>query len=102
LQQYLVVLLVALAVAGDFGLPEINVALWHPKLVATAVAVPEAAVDKDCRAVAAQHHIGLAGHAAYIEPIAVAALPQPLAHFQLGLGVAAADMRHTAVPLFGC
>ena len=64
--------------------------------------MPETPIDKNRCAVAAQHHIGLARHAPHIEPIAVAALPQPLAHLQLGLGVAAADMRHTAVPLFGC
>lgn len=49
---------VALFVAFYFLFPEWGVALGHYKVLATLVAVPEAAVDEDDCLVLAQHYVG--------------------------------------------
>ena len=59
-------------VAGDFLAPECFVGLGIDVLGATAVAVPEAAVDEDDGAVLGQDEIGGAGEALVIEPVPVA------------------------------
>ena len=100
--QNLVVLTVAFTISVDFCLPKRSVALRHTELVSTIVAMPKTSIHKDGCAVTAQYHIGFAGHAAHIEPVTVASLPQPLAHLQLRLGVSAVNMRHTSMTLFGC
>ncbi len=59
-------------VAGDFLAPECFVGLGNDVFGATAVAVPEAAVDEDDGAVLGQDEIGGAGEALVIEPVPVA------------------------------
>ena len=93
---------VALAVALYFGLPEVGVGFGQDVVAAAFVAVPEAAVDEDDRAVLAQHDVGRAGQAADVDAETEPACKQVFAHQYLGLGVAAADAGHALVPLFGC
>ena len=93
---------VALFVAFYFLLPELAIALWHYKVTATFVAVPETAVDEDDGAVFAQYYVGGAGQALDVYVVAVAVGMQVTAHNQLGLGVLAFDARHAPVPLFFC
>ena len=64
--------------------------------------MPEAPVHENGGAVFAHHDVGFAGHAFYAEAVAVAVVPQPAAHLQLGFCVPAADMRHAPVPLLSC
>ena len=91
---------IALFVAFYFLLPELAVALWHYKIFAAFVAVPETAVDEDDGAVFAQYYVGGAGQALDIYAVAVAVGMQVAAHNQLGLGVLALDACHAPVPLF--
>ena len=93
---------VALFVAFYFLLPELAIALWHYKVFATFVTVPEAAVDEDDCLVLAQYYVGGAGQALDIYAVAVAVGMQVTAHDHLGLGVLALDARHALVPLFFC
>ena len=91
---------IALFVAFYFLFPERGVALGHYKVLATLVAVPEAAVDEDDGAVFAQHYVGGAGQALDIYAVAVATGVQVTAHNHLGLGVLALDACHAPMPLF--
>ena len=63
---------VALFVAFYFLLPELAIALWHYKIFAAFVAVPEATVYKDDGPVFAQDNVGCAGEPAHVYPVAVA------------------------------
>ena len=63
------------------------------------VPVPETSVHENGCAVGAQHYVGAAGHRLYVESVAVAVVPEPLPHLELGLGVAAAYLRHAAMTL---
>ena len=64
--------------------------------------MPEAAVHEDSRAVRPHHDVRFAGHALHVQAVAVAVVPQPAAHLQLGFRVPAADVRHAPVPLLSC
>ena len=111
LQKHLIILLVALLVAADFVFPKFAVGCWefaarrmHQAGVAVplqGVSVPKAPVHEDCRPVFPHHDIGFARHALHVEPVAVPVPPQPLSHFELGLGAAAVDVRHAPVSLGG-
>jgi hypothetical protein len=90
---------VALFVAFYFLLPELAITLWHYKVFAAFVAVPEAAVDEDDCLVFAQYYVGGAGQAFDVYAVAVAVGMKVAAHNQLRLGVLALDARHTLVPL---
>ena len=90
---------VALFVAFYFLLPELAIALWHYKVFAAFVTVPEAAVDEDDCLVFAQYYVGGAGQAFDIYAVAVAMGMEVTAHNQLGFGVLALDARHALVPL---
>ena len=102
----LIILLIPLLVSCDFVHPKPPVGLrnltalgilnfylftinsWHRHTVS----MPEAAIDKDRRAVLAHHDVRLAGDRFHVEAVAVAVIPQPLPHLQLGFGVPAADV----------
>ena len=73
---------IALFVAFYFLFPECGVALWHYKVLAAFVPVPEAAVNEDDGAVLAQHYVGGAGQALDIYAVAVAMGMQIAAHNQ--------------------
>ena len=73
---------VALFVAFYFLLPELVIALWHYKVFAAFVTVPEASVDEDDGAVLAQHYVGGAGQAFDIYAVTVAVGVQVTAHNQ--------------------
>ena len=90
---------VALFVAFYFLLPELAIALWHYKVFAAFVTVPEAAVDEDDCLVFAQYYVGGAGQAFDIYAVAVAMGMEVTAHNQLGFCVLALDARHALVPL---
>ena len=77
----LVVEQVALLIAGDLRLPELDVGLGNRVLAAALVPVPEASVHED------------------VHPVAVAPPPQLAPHLQLGTCVLAADVRHAEMPL---
>ena len=91
---------IALAVALYLLFPECGVALWHDKVSATFVAVPEATVYEDDCLVLAQHNVGCAGKSADIYPVTVAVSMQVAAYDHLGLGVPVLDVRHTPMSLF--
>ena len=63
---------VAGAVGVDFRAPEVGVCFGEAVVLAVVVAVPEAAVDKDYRAQAAEHYVGAAGQLPVVEAVAVA------------------------------
>ena len=90
---------VALFVAFYFLLPELAIALWHYKVFAAFVTVPEAAVDEDDCLVLAQYYVGGAGQALDVYALAVAMGMEVTAHNQLWFGVLALDARHALVPL---
>ena len=92
-------LYVALFVTFYLLLPELAIALWHYKVFAAFVTVPEAAVDEDDCLVLAQYYVGGAGQAFDIYAVAVAVGMKVTAHNQLGFGVLALDARHALVPL---
>ena len=86
-------------VAGDFLAPECFVGLGNDVLGATAVAVPEAAVDEDDGAVLGQDEVGGAGEAFVIEPVPVAFVPQCVPDGPLRAGILGVDLRHYLVSL---
>jgi len=94
-------LLVSFAVTGDLVLPECRIGLGKYKLFASFVAMPETAVDKDCRSILAHDDVRLARYALDIQPITVSVCPQPFPDRYLRLGCLAAYMRHAAVALCG-
>ena len=93
-------LYVALFVAFYFLLPELAIALWHYKVFAAFVTVPEAAVDEDDCLVFAQYNVGGTRQAFDVYAVAVAVGVQITAHNHFGLCVLALDARHALVPLF--
>lgn len=89
-------------VAGHFLTPELLVGLGNGVLGATAVAVPEAAVDEDDGAVLGQDEVGGAGEAFVIEPVPVALVPQCVPDGPLRGGVPGTDAGHVVRPLGWC
>ena len=73
------------AVAGNLCAPEVAARLRHFEQRAV-VAMPEAAMDKDCRAVARENHIRAAGKVAHMQPEAQTRGMQATAKEQLGRG----------------
>lgn len=90
---------VAGAVGVDFIAPEVGVCFGEAVVLAVVVAVPEAAVDKDYRAQAAEHYVGASGEFLVVEAVAVAEGMEVASHEHLGLGVVALDCGHAAVAL---
>ena len=64
------------------------------------VSMPEASIHEDRRMVFSHHDIRFARDRLHVEAVAVAVVPQPLPHLQLGLGAFAVDVRHHEVTLF--
>ena len=95
-------LLVSFAVTGDLVLPECRIGLGKYKLFASFVAMPETAVDKDCRSVFAHYDVRFARYALHVQPVPVSVRPQPFPDRYLRLCRLAADMRHAAVALCRC
>ena len=81
-------------VAGYLFFPKVGVGLRRDVFGATAVAVPEAAVDEDDGAVLGQHEVGGAGKPAVVEPVAVAFVPQRVPDGPLRGGVPGTDAGH--------
>ena len=88
-------------VAGYLFFPESGVRLGFDVLGATALAVPEAAVDEDDGAVLGQDEIGGAGEAAVIEPVPVDLVPQCVPDCTLRCRVLGTDAGHVVGPLAG-
>ncbi len=63
--------------------------------------MPKTTVDEDGGMVASHHDVRFSRDAFHVESITIAMMPQPLPHFQFRLGVAAANVRHHEVTLFG-
>ena len=63
------------------------------------MAVPEAAIDEDDRAVLAEDDVGRTRQTLHVDAVSEATGKEIMAHKELGLGVAAPDMRHTFVAL---
>ena len=61
--------------------------------------MPETSVDKNGGAVGTHHYVGTAGDRLNTQTVTVAMTPQPTPYLELGLGVAAAYLRHAAVTL---
>lgn len=88
-------------VAGYLFFPESGVRLGFDVLGATAVAVPEAAVDEDDGAVLGQDEVGGAGEALVIEPVPVALVPQCVPDGPLWACVPGTDAGHVVGTLRG-
>lgn len=86
-------------VAGNFVLPEPGVGFGEDKVAAVGMAVPEASVDEDCRAVFAEYYIGSTGKFLYIEAVPESVGKEEAAHKKLRFGVLAADALHAFVAL---
>ena len=90
----LVVEQVALPVAGDLRLPELDVALGDRVLAASLVPVPEAAVHEYDRPVLPENDVRCPRQPAHIGPVTVTPAPQLMPQLQLGTCVLAAYVRH--------
>ena len=127
--QFVVVPLVAFAVAGYLCLPEICVGFRQDKLLASLLnkefyvcsanlraaltprnvhrtflrcgltASSETAVDEDSRSILAHDYIRLARYALDIQPVSIPVCPQPSPHRHFRLGRLTVYMRHAAVTL---
>jgi hypothetical protein len=93
------VLSVSLDRAGKFGFPELGIAFWIGGEPAVPVAVPEAAMHKDCDPKSRQNNIRLPWHSLYICTKTNAFCPeQPLKH-SFRSSICAADPRHVEAAL---
>ena len=92
-------LLVSLLVPGHFCRPEVGVCFGDCVELAGFVAMPEAAVNKDDRAIFRKHNIWGTREAPVIHPIAEAFLPEGMAKPQLRFCGGGVDGSHVAVAL---
>ena len=125
----IIVPLVAFAVTGYLGLPEVGIGFRKDKLLAILLnkefyvcsanlraaltpryvhrtflrcgltASSETAVDEDSRSIPAHDDVRLTRHALDIQPIPIPMCPQPSPYNHFRLGRLAADMRHAAMAL---
>jgi len=61
LGELLLLFTVSFLVASNLLLPEVGVGLWHDKVFASFMAMPEATVDEDASAVLPQHEVRMTG-----------------------------------------
>ena len=73
--QLLLLFLIPFFVALDFLFPKISIRLWHPKVFAAFVSMPETSVDKHARTVFPQHQVGMPGQPRVVEAVAEATPP---------------------------
>ena len=87
-------LLVPLVIALELGGPIVLTGSRDSGINATGVLVPEAAMDKDSKAVSRQHYVRPAGQIAAVKPKPKAEPVQRLPHHYFGLGVLRRKARH--------
>ena len=90
-------LLIALLVPDDLGLPEFRVGFGHGIVLATLVAVPEASVDEHHRPVLGQHDVRFPRQPLLIDPVAKPQTPQRTAQLQLRFRRRGVNLRHRIV-----
>lgn len=93
---------VASRVALNLRPPEVDVGFGEPIVLATLMAVPEAAVDKDDGLVFRQHYVRTAWQFADLDAETQPSGEKILPDYQFRLGILPLDRRHAAVPLFRC
>lgn len=92
-------LLVTFLISCYFRNPEIRVGLGHSVILATLMAVPEAAVDKDDGAVFGENDVGRSWKASINHFVAESQAPECVTEFQLRLCRSGADGDHITMAL---
>lgn len=82
--------------------PEAGICLRQAEIAAPLMPMPETSVYENHRTVAAKHNVGRARQSAHVLAIAESTGKQVVAHHRFRTRVAAADVRHAAMPLLGC
>src|SRR5574344_1457421 len=95
-------LIVAILIALYFCLPKFCIRLGQAVVSASFVSMPKTAVDENHSAIFGQYNIGGARQIFDVQTISEALCKKVFAHYHFGLRVLAANVRHTAVALFGC
>lgn len=93
---------IARLIALNLLLPEAGICLRQAEIAAPLMPMPETSVYENHRTVAAKHNVGRARQSAHVLAIAESTGKQVVAHHRFRTRVAAADVRHTAMPLLGC
>lgn len=91
--------LISLLVPCDLCSPKVCIRLWHRIELAVLVAVPEAAVDKDDRAVLGEDDVWFAGQPLVIHPVPEPKSPECLTQLQLRLRRSGVNGGHVAMTL---
>lgn len=89
-------------IALNLLLPEAGICLRQAEIAAPLMPMPETSVYENHRTVAAKHNVGRARQSAHVLAIAESPGKQIVAHHRFRTRVAAADVRHAAMPLLGC
>ena len=93
---------IARLIALNLLLPEAGICLRQAEIAAPLMPMPETSVYENHRTVAAKHNVGRARQSAHVLAIAESPGKQVVAHHRFRTRVAAADVRHAAMPLLGC
>lgn len=91
---------VSLHICGELSRPELIPGFRCVRVTASAVPVPETAVDKDDRPVSGQHYVGTAGQRLRMQPEAVTQPVQDGPYGALGIRVLPADSGHVPAASF--
>ena len=95
-------LLITFFVAGDFSGPIISISLWNAIITATVMAMPEAPVDEDDRAVFGQDYIRRAWQVMDISSVSETVFPKIMPSFNFRCSIRRANLRHTRTTLLFC
>ena len=95
-------LLITFLVTGNFCGPELGIGLRNGVFAASVVAVPEASVNEDNRAVLEEDNVRFTWKMLFVDTITEAKMPEGATQFKLRLSIAGTDSRHCHMPLFGC
>ena len=93
--------LIPFFVALDFLLPKISIRLWHLKVFAAFVSMPETSVDKHARAVFPQHQVGVPGETRGVETVAEAMFPKIVTDDYLRVCTLGPNRGHITMYLLG-
>lgn len=93
---------IARLIALNLLLPEAGICLRQAEIAASLMPMPETSVYENHRTVAAKHNVGRARQSAHVLAIAESPGKQVVAYHRFRTRVAAADVRHAAMPLLGC
>lgn len=93
-------LLVALLVSLNLPFPKILVCLGQVVVLAVFVAMPEASVYENDRAVFQHHYVGMSGQAGVVQAVTKSPAEEKMPYNHFRLRSPALDCRHAAVALF--